>query len=760
MSLAPTAPAAFPSPPRGRPPRPFWLVLSWSSIGACLMLLPGLLWGVVHIQSSTAAVSQWLPADGEQSRQYAQFLEWFDDDLLLLLAWDDCPIDDPRLPQFADALRQRIQLDQRLPIRRVVTSAEVIDRLEQGPAELSRAAAVTRVRGVFVGRDEAAVVLLELTGAQPAQYAAVVELVTQTAQETLGLSRAQLKLGGGVYEAVMVDEASDRSLKRFVIPSSMAALVVAWLCIRSIRLTLLVLTIAAYCQVAGVAAIYYSGGQLNAVLIVLPTLVFMLTVSAGVHLVNYYRDAGGPDQPTAGLKAVQAGFVPCVLATATTAIGFLSLTVSQLKPVRDFGMYSALAVVCSTAILLLTFPALVGILGQVATGRPLPGSRGQAWTAWKAQVIHWILGRANSVALVATAAVLCGGLGLAWLTATVKIENMFEPQSEILQNYTWLEEHIGPLISVEAVLNFSPDCSLDDVQRAELLVQVHSAIARVPEVGGTYSALTFMPPIPASGGIRNTARRAVFRKLLQAEKSQLASEGVLAIDASGEHWRVTAKVPVLHSLNYGELTERIRQACGPVEPKIAATPGVSLTFTGLNPVFHEAQQLLFSDLAYSFAMAFLLITPIMMLVLRSWSGGLLAMLPNVAPVALVFGAMGWMNIPLDIASILTASVALGIAVDDTLHFITWFRRGRSQGDTVTGATRFAFDKCASAMLQTTCICGAAMLVFIPTEFIPTRKFAILMSLMLAAAVVGDLILLPALLASRLGRWIYRTPNSA
>jgi predicted RND superfamily exporter protein len=296
-----------------------------------------------------------------------------------------------------------------------------------------------------------------------------------------------------------------------------------------------------------------------------------------------------------------------------------------------------------------------------------------------------------------------------------------------------------------------------------LLVQVHSAIARVPEVGGTYSALTFMPAIPASGGIRNTARRAVFRKLLQAEKTQLASEGVLAIDANGEHWRVTAKVPVLHSLNYGELTQRIQQACRPVESQLAATPGIWLTFTGLNPVFHEAQQLLFSDLANSFAMAFLLITPMMVWVLRSWMGGLLAMVPNVAPIALVFGAMGWMNIPLDIASILTASVALGIAVDDTLHFITWFRRGRGQGDTVLVATQFAFDKCALAMLQTTCICCAAMLAFVPTEFIPTRKFAILMSLMLAAAVLGDLILLPALLASRLGRWIfgrwiYGSPN--
>lgn len=209
---------------------------------------------------------------------------------------------------------------------------------------------------------------------------------------------------------------------------------------------------------------------------------------------------------------------------------------------------------------------------------------------------------------------------------------MFEPQSEILQNYAWLEEHIGPLISVEAVLNLSVDCQLDDLQRAELLAEIHRAIARFSEVGGTLSALTFMPALPQSGGMGNTVRTAIFRKKLQGEKEQLSSQGVLAIDEAGEHWRVTAKVPVLHNLNYGELTEKIVAACQPLQTKIDSSPGVTLTFTGLNPVFHEAQQLLFSDFSQSFAMAFLLIAPIMMLVVGSFGGGLLAMLPNVAPV--------------------------------------------------------------------------------------------------------------------------------
>ncbi len=738
----------------------FLRISKWGTL-LCVFLLPTILLGVSHIKSSTAAVSQWLPASGEQTLRYAQFLKWFDDDLFLELSWEGCHVDDPLLTEVADALRQQAQLESQLSIRRVITSTELVEQLIQGPADLSRAAAIERLRGVFVGKDEAAVLLIELSGAEQDQYARVIAAVTGTAERVLGVSRSELKLGGGVYEAVMVDQASDRSLKRFVIPSSVAALLVAWLCIRNLSLTFAILLIAAYCQLTGVALIYYFGGQLNAVLIVLPTLVFMLAVSAGVHLVNYYRDAGGAENPLAAVAAIRAGLVPCVMASGTTAVGLLSLLVSQLKPVRDFGLYSAIAVVCSTAILLLVFPTLVSVIAQPTSPQTAGNRDGTIWKRLGTWGMHLILRRSNIIAVVCTLSVIVAAAGLGWLKSTVKVENMFERQSEILQNYAWLEEHIGPLISVEIVLNFSTDCELDDLQRAELLAQIHYAVAQVPEVGGTYSALTFMPPLPHSGGIRNTARRAVFRKKLEGEKEHLASQGVLAIDEAGEHWRVTAKVPVLHSLNYGELTDKIVAACRPMEERTDTLPGVTLTFTGLNPVFHEAQQLLFSDLSQSFAMAFMLITPIMMLVLGSFWGGLLAMLPNVAPVALVFGAMGWLGVPLDIASILTASVALGIAVDDTLHFTTWFRRGRiQQAGAAVGATQFAFEKCAAAMLQTTCICCAAMLVFVPTEFIPTRKFAILMSVMLAAAVVGDLILLPALLSSRLGRWIYREKASA
>jgi predicted RND superfamily exporter protein len=149
----------------------------------------------------------------------------------------------------------------------------------------------------------------------------------------------------------------------------------------------------------------------------------------------------------------------------------------------------------------------------------------------------------------------------------------------------------------------------------------------------------------------------------------------------------------------------------------------------------------------------------MIFVLGTVRAGIIAMLPNVFPAVVVFGAMGWWDIPVGIGTMMTASVALGIAVDDTLHFLTWFRIETTRGCDRAEAVRLCFGHCARAMIQTTVICGMGMVVFAFSGFVPTGRFAWLMLTLLAATLVGDLVFLPALLNSSAGKlFLSRTPR--
>jgi predicted RND superfamily exporter protein len=126
------------------------------------------------------------------------------------------------------------------------------------------------------------------------------------------------------------------------------------------------------------------------------------------------------------------------------------------------------------------------------------------------------------------------------------------------------------------------------------------------------------------------------------------------------------------------------------------------------------------------------------------------MLPNLLPVLVVFGGMGWMNIAVDIGSMMTASIALGVAVDDTIHFLAWFRQDLQRLGNRRQAILSAYRRCATPTLQAALISGLGLSVFAFSTFTPTQRFGWLMLTILLAGVVAELILLPALLAGPLG----------
>jgi uncharacterized protein len=173
-------------------------------------------------------------------------------------------------------------------------------------------------------------------------------------------------------------------------------------------------------------------------------------------------------------------------------------------------------------------------------------------------------------------------------------------------------------------------------------------------------------------------------------------------------------------------------------------------YTGMVPLIYKTQRQLLSSLKNTIFWALVFIAGIMMVYLRSAVSGIVSMLPNVFPIVVIFGAFGWLGVKVDIGTMMCASVALGVAVDNTMHFLSWFRRGTALGLDRVQSVLFAYDNCATAMIQTAIIGGLGLIAFTTSSFTPTHQFGYLMISILAAALVGDLLILPALLAGPLG----------
>jgi predicted RND superfamily exporter protein len=130
---------------------------------------------------------------------------------------------------------------------------------------------------------------------------------------------------------------------------------------------------------------------------------------------------------------------------------------------------------------------------------------------------------------------------------------------------------------------------------------------------------------------------------------------------------------------------------------------------------------------------------------------------SVFPTVLVFGTMGLLGIVVDVGSVMTPCVAVGVTVDDVIHFLLCHRQGVRQGLSTGQAANLAYQTCGRAMIQSWGIIGIGLSAFALSSFTPTFRFGMLMLLLLTAGLVGNLLLLPALLAGPIGRWTARAP---
>ncbi len=245
---------------------------------------------------------------------------------------------------------------------------------------------------------------------------------------------------------------------------------------------------------------------------------------------------------------------------------------------------------------------------------------------------------------------------------------------------------------------------------------------------------------------------------------------MLFLDASSEfQYRID---PVTKAPLYGQQTAEQRFMAEANQASVSPTErvDVSAIYTGVIPIVYKAQRTLLSSLFESIFLSFVMIACVMAVLLRPWGaptrfnnlvnfrGGMLSMLPNAFPIIMVFGMMGHLatyGVKVDIGSMMTASVAMGIAVDDTIHFLNWYRYALADGASRREAIMEAYKRCAKAMTQTTLIAGFGLFAFAFSSFTPTQRFGTLMLVLLTVALIGDLIFLPALLSSPWGKYFGR-----
>jgi hypothetical protein len=695
------------------------------------------------------------------------------------------------------------RIDRPIFFKTAQTGPRAVERMMDEPLNLDRDQAVSRLTGALIGPPPAGVeagspaddfdlrqtcLVLTLADTARGNLHGAIDLIKQVATHECGIPEPSLHMGGPPVDNVSIDKAGQTSVTILFGLSLVVGFFVSWWSLKSKLLVGLVLASGVYSMFASLAVVWYSGYPVDAILLTMPSLVYVATTSGAIHLANYYRDQiaeTGIVEGAAG-RSVHHALLPLSLATGTTAIGLATLAVSELVPIKMFGIFSAVGVVVSFFVLVTFMPAALELFPpNLRLGKTGEDETSEAWRPIESspwwRIGQWIT-RHNG--LVATACLLlmaAVGYGMTRVESSVQLMRLFSPKARIRADYRWLEKHLGPLVPMEILVRIDQkECDLNFLERMELVDGIQREIGTLDEVGSSLSTVTFGRSLEAGDGgsglggaaartfgLGARTKRSVLNRRLTAHRQDFLDgdylrDATLPDGREQELWRISARVSAIKEVDYALFQRDLGAKIEPILADLAArgVKGISVDYTGLVPLVYKAQHSLLDGLIFGFVTDFAIIVAVMVLLCRAASAGLVLLLPAAFPAIMVFGGMGWGNallksmdwgtLLIDIGTVMAPSVALGVTVDDVVHFMLWFRRGIADGLDRKQAVMLAYKGCARAMYQSWGVIGIGLSVFSLSPFGPTQRFGHMMLAMLTIALVGNLVLLPAILAGPLG----------
>ena len=760
-----------------------WLIFLVATVGFCVIF-----YGAEQSRRHMAnRVIDWLPSGFEETRDFNWFLKHFYEGELLMASWDGCTPDDERLDEIARRLTTSDDPSQPAFYWKVMTTAAVFRELTGEPLNLTPEEAYERMYGWILSKDGSQGCLIAFFSEEGYNHPhEAIDCFKKVTAEVSGQKEGGVRIAGSSLDSVAIDEASSRSQEQLLPLFLLICIAMLFVLLRRWLAVFIIFAAAIFNEELTSALLYYTGTNMDSVSLLSASLLFVLTISAGLHLLNYYRDnMERHGKEGAVLGAVKKAMLPCGLACLTTVLGLYSLSVSQVVPIRRFGQFSTLALIIGTVALFFLIGAFIeqfpiwawafggGRSGGDSASRETSAKKSRRflpsfeklWYHFPKLVIRYRLFFTYFNFLLLAIFLF----HLRDLETTVTFHGMFPEDAPVIQDYDYLESRIGGLVPVEVIVSVpkgeNPEAKPLDT--LGLLDEIEQTLWTVEGVDSSLSALTFVPYLPDSegGGMRAVSARTIFNRMVN-ERLGALREGCLFDDrvlpedealgmAPAERWRISLRVCAKSQIAYGPFLEKISQTVNQTitehQERFGITGATSL-LTGGVPLVHKTQRQLLNDLSSSYLSAFGLILLTLIFLLRGIMPGILAMIPNIFPSVIVFGAMAALRRPIDMGTMMTASVALGISVDGTIHFLTWYRQGLAEGKSQEEAVCFAYRECGTAMVQATLICGGGMSVFALSRFVPISQFAWVMFFLLFIALYGDLVLFPALLAGSLGRF--------
>ncbi len=694
---------------------------------------------------------------------YRKLKRVFGGDEIVLLVYDDAELmaaDREGLERVSEVSRRCEQV----PGVRDVLS---LDRLSIGTSDIldTESTLAANVRKLFenythdpAGRTAVVVCMLEPTGATTETRRATIGALRRIAEDLPdGLSSGMLAgepvLVADSYQHV---EADGHRLGRWSMVLLGATFIV---CFRSLRWVIVPLVVVQVTLVLTRATLALSGLRLSMVSSMLTAIVTVIGVATVAHIIVRYRQIRSTGlEPREALTQTAVLLVaPIFFACVTDAMGFAALTAADVGPVRDFGLMMAIG----------SLFVMVGVAcivpGLALWGRVDVDPR----RAWGEDYLDAGLGRLTRFAcrsrwlmVAVSLALLAWGLGgISRLRIETDFTKNFRADSQVIRSSTFVEDRLGGAGAFDIVLP-APDRL--DWEYLERILVLERRLRQEVVVSGTG-----VQPVAGLTKVLSIADLVVGTSPVDLEKVRLKAlrGGMVRAGLKGMQLHMEAFYDALYHADPADpqrhyfrimLRTRERQSAADKELILQGVRRIvaeefpdseqeAAEVTGFYVLLTHLVSSLLRDQWLTFAIASGGMALVMLCAFRSLTLTLIALLPNALPIVVVMGLLGWSGLPVNMGAAMISAVSIGLSVDGSIHYLTFFRRARRAGKTVAESIDEVQQGVGPAMVFATLALIVGFAVLCGSEFIPTVYFGALVSLSMLGGLIGNLMLLPALL---------------
>ena len=615
------------------------------------------------------------------------------------------------------------------------------------------------IMGNLLAKDfSATAIVAELVSMQSNDEKRPVLNRIKTAIEEINQGKKKIYYAGSPFLEAEIDRLLSKDHFKFT-PLIMGIMFISIMILqRSLIVTMLTFFNVMLVSVWGIGFLIMTGNSINTLTVIISPMLLAVAVAGCIHVLHHYREALGHfkgDHQKAIYDLLTHLWRPAIAAMATNSVGYLSFLTTTVKPVKTVGIYTSAGILFSFFLAMTLLPTLLLVFQKaVSKSFTTHGDWEKFHSDHKEDTIAAFMQRLGAFSIrhhkpvITTFLVLVivSLYGMTKLVVETNFTTFLKNDNDVKKDIAFIDKNLRGTAVIELVLTAKDEAhDFTHLESLKILDQVQTSIMK--KMGGNFTTSLSIGDY--------------FKAINRAFNQDNPAAAVIPESQSDilDYYELAPDDVLKRSISSDRMSARVSFGCRFAGSKVHATyvqyletevqkmlgQHFSHKRTGLAALYSDIDRLVKESQLNSFGSAFIVIFIMMFFVCRTFTLTIVSLIPNIWPIPVIFGIMGYFSIPLDTSTIMIASITIGIAVDDTIHTITWYRRNLEAGMSREEAILKCFQDNGIAVVMISAVLASAYFVLMTGSIRPTISFGGLTGLAMIVAVTGDLFLLPATL---------------